>query len=105
MARYSRVPITREIDKKGNLGKRTMKGVKYPDIPLSTEDTYVFASQGDRFDILALQYYGDSNLWWVISTANGELRQDSYYLPLDKQIRIPANVGAAVAAYNNLNGI
>lgn len=105
MARYSRVPVIRERDKKGNLGKRKQTGVKYPEIPLSSEDIYVYASEGDRFDILASQYYGDSSLWWVISTANGELRQDSYYLPLDKQIRIPTNVGAAQSAFNQLNGI
>ena len=105
MSRYSRVPVIRDLKKDQTLGKRRFEGVKYPSIPLSREDIYVYASEGDRFDILALQYYGDSSLWWVISTANENLPQNSYYLPLDIQIRIPSTVGAAVASYNNLNGI
>ena len=105
MSRYSRVPVIRDLKKDQTLGKRRFEGVKYPSIPLSREDIYVYASEGDRFDILVLQYYGDSSLWWVISKANENLPQNSYYLPLDIQIRIPSNVGAAVASYNNLNGI
>ena len=38
------------------------------------EDAYVYAEQGDRFDTLALQYYGNSEHWWVISIANEDLR-------------------------------
>jgi phage tail protein X len=105
MARYTKVPIVRKINRKGEPGKRNYVNIKYPEIPLSVNDTYVYATQGDRFDILALQYYGDSSLWWVISTANGDLPQNSYYLPLDKQIRIPSDVAAIIANYNALNGI
>ena len=100
MGRYS--TIQTNITARGRRFKET---TKYPDIPLSYNDIYVYTDEGDRFDILALQYYGDSSLWWVISTANENLPQNSYYLPLDIQIRIPSNVGAAVASYNNLNGI
>ena len=78
MARYTKVPIVRKINRKGEPGKRNYVNIKYPEIPLSVNDTYVYATQGDRFDILALQYYGDSSLWWVISTANGDLPQNSY---------------------------
>jgi hypothetical protein len=27
-------------------------------------------SEGERFDILAGKYYGDSSLWWIISAAS-----------------------------------
>jgi phage tail protein X len=104
MARYQQIPTVRNIDSKQQLGKRRYINIKYPQIPLSAEDTYVYGEQGDRFDILAQQYYGDASLWWVISSANGNLSQDSYYLPLTQQIRIPANVGAIVAQYNSING-
>jgi phage tail protein X len=83
--------------------KLRYRGVKYPEIPLSTDDIYVYAEEGDRFDILAFQYYGDSSLWWIISTANIKLPQNSYFLPLGEQIRIPQNVGAIVSDYNVLN--
>ena len=105
MARYSRVPVTREIDKKGNLGKRSMNGVKYPEIPLSNTDIYVFANAGDRFDTLAQQYYENSSYWWIISIANDFLRQDSYFLPLNQQIRIPQDIGPILSAFNQLNNV
>lgn len=95
--RYNTIPQTR-IE-----GKRVYQNVKYPDIPLSENDIYVQSSQGDRFDILAQQYYGDSSLWWVISTANNDLPQDSLVIPLQQQIRIPANPSVAVELFESLN--
>jgi len=105
MGRYTRNNIVREIKPNLQPGVRNYVGTKYPQIPLSTQDTYVYAEQGDRFDTLALQYYGDSNHWWVISIANENLKQDSYYLPLDQQIRIPTNIANIISQYNAINGI
>ncbi len=105
MGRYSRRRIVRKIEANQNAGVRQFVGTKYPRIPLTNEDTYVYANEGDRFDTLALEYYGNSDLWWVISIANEDLRQDSYYLPLNQQIRIPANVGAIEGRYNAINGV
>ena len=65
---------------------------KYPDIPLSFDDIYVYTDEGDRFDILAQNYYGDSTLWWVISTGNPQLNQMSMFPPLGIQIRIPSDL-------------
>ena len=103
MGRYSRIKITSKIKADQVRGVRKFVGTKYPEIPLSIQDTYVYAEQGDRYDTLALQYYGDSGHWWVISIANENLKQDSYYLPLNQQIRIPANIAAIVSLYNVLN--
>ena len=66
-------------------------------------DIYVYAEQGDRYDQLALQYYGDPSLWWIISIANSSLSQNSYYPPLGVQIRIPQNIGAIQISFENLN--
>ena len=95
--RYNIIPQTR-IE-----GKRVYQNVKYPDIPLSENDIYVQSSQGDRFDILAQQYYGDSSLWWVISSANNDLPQDSLVIPLQQQIRIPANPSVVIELFESLN--
>jgi len=70
MGRYTRRKIVRKIESSQEAGVRNYVGTKYPRIPLSPEDTYVYAEQGDRFDTLALQYYGNSDYWWVISIAN-----------------------------------
>lgn len=74
----------------------------YPDIPLSPEDSYVIAVLGDRLDLLALDFYGDTSFWWVIASANS-LPGDSLYLEPGAQIRIPANLAFCLNNYNNEN--
>lgn len=97
MNRYQNIP-TIIINK-----KPVYRTVKYPEIPLSEDDTYVTTVQGDRFDILALQYYQDESLWWVISVANDSLPQNSLIIPEGIQLRIPANVPIIIQNYNALN--
>lgn len=36
----------------------------------SSQDIVVRTVVGDRFDLLAQQYYGDPGLWWYIAKAN-----------------------------------
>ena len=70
--RYQNIPI-----EKIN-GKRVYQTTRYPEIPLNENDIYVYTTQGDRFDILAQQYYGDQSYWWVISIANAQLFQKGW---------------------------
>ena len=77
--------------------------VQYPEVPLSINDIYVISADGDRFDLLANQYYGDSTLWWIISIANPDAFQNSLYLPLETQIRIPSDISGIISSYNALN--
>lgn len=77
--------------------------VQYPEVPLSVNDIYVISADGDRFDLLANQYYGDPTLWWIISIANPNAFQNSLYLPLEIQIRIPSDVSSIISSYNKLN--
>jgi len=98
MGRYTNIS---ELRTEG--GKRYKETVKYPDIPLSFNDIYVYTDEGDRFDILAQAYYSNSSLWWIISIANPQLEQNSLYPPLGIQIRIPSNISGIINAYNQLN--
>jgi hypothetical protein len=82
---------------------RYYRDSKYPTIPLSPNDIYVITTIGDRYDLLADQYYGDSTLWWIISTANSLLPQNSIFIPIGTQIRIPTNISEILTSYNNLN--
>lgn len=84
-------------------GIRYYKDVKYPRIPFSSDDIYVITVAGDRLDLLALDYYGDSSLWKIISIANEFLPQDSLYIEEGTQIRIPSNYSEIITDYNNLN--
>ena len=84
----------------GNLVYQTSR---YPEVQLSVNDIYVYTTQGDRFDILAQQYYKDSSLWWVISIANNDLNQSTLIIPEGIQIRIPANYANVVRNFNAIN--
>ncbi len=76
---------------------------RYPEIPLSVNDIYVYTSQGDRYDLLALNYYGDSSLWWVIATANPNVGLGTLVIPEGVQIRIPGNYTNTVEEFNFIN--
>jgi len=103
MSRYQRTRITRSPDKGKISGKRLYSTVKYPEVPLSVNDIYVYSQEGDRYDQLAQTYYGDPSMWWIISCANASLPQNSYFLPLGVQVRIPQNTGAIMTSFYKLN--
>jgi phage tail protein X len=95
--RYQNIPI-----EKIN-GKRTYQTVRYPEIPLDENDIYVYTTQGDRFDILAQQYYGEQSYWWIISIANAQLFQNSLVIPEGIQLRIPSDLAGVLSSFNLLN--
>jgi hypothetical protein len=104
--RYQNIP-KEKID-----GKTVYKTSRYPEVPLSENDVYVISTQGDRFDVLAQQYYGDSSLWWVISIANTGnagagtlpvLPQNTLIIPEGTQIRIPSNPIQVYNVFNQIN--
>jgi len=98
MNRYQNISKT-YIDK-----KLVYTTSRYPEIPITSDDIYVYSVQGDRFDVLALQYYKNSSLWWVISIANtDQLPQNSLVIPEGLQIRIPAFYAGVVSAFNTIN--
>ena len=98
MNRYQNIPKTK-ID--GNLVYQTSR---YPEVQLSENDIYVYTTQGDRFDVLAQQYYGDSSLWWTISIANNDkFNQSTLIIPEGIQIRIPANYSNIISDFNAIN--
>ena len=98
MRRYRNIPET-----KGPEGNLMYKTVRYPEIPRTFDDTYVFVTDGDRYDTLALSYYKDASLWWIISIANAKNIQNSLTPPRGSQIRIPANPIPIVAEFEELN--
>ena len=98
MNRYQNIPKTK-IDK-----KLVYVTSRYPEVPVTSDDVYVYSVQGDRFDVLAQQYYKDSSLWWVISIANTDiLPQNSLIIPEGIQIRIPAFYYGIINNFNRIN--
>jgi len=106
MNRYQNIPKT-------TINKRPLyKTSRYPEVTLSSDDIYIYTTQGDRFDILANQYYNDSSLWWIISIANtatigttgpSDLSQNSLIIPAGIQIRIPAYPQSVIDDFNSIN--
>jgi len=96
--RYNNIPTLTNPN-----SKRYIQPVKYPEVDFSVNDVYVITTSGDRFDLLANQYYNDSSLWWVISIANTDLPQNSFFIPEGTQLRIPANFAEVVSNFKSLN--
>ena len=98
-SRYQNIEIIRN-----NSGKRYYKNNIYPEIPVDINDIYIITSITDRLDILASDFYGDSTLYWIISTANN-LPGDTLIPDPGTQLRIPTNVQSVINLYNNTNQI
>ncbi len=98
MNRYQGIPII-----KSETGKQMYATSRYPEIPLSENDIYVYTTQGDRYDILALNYYGDSSLWWIIASANPNIGLSTLVIPEGVQIRIPNNISAVINDFRLIN--
>jgi phage tail protein X len=101
MARYNNIKILKDPNIKQ--GARHYKNVWYPEIPFSDKDIFVITTQGDRLDVLANKYYGNISLYWIISIANNFLPQNSLFLPVGTQLRIPSDISEVISKYNNLN--
>ncbi len=98
--RYDSNIINKTLD-----GKSYYKGKIYPDVPYLATDNYVITIIGDRLDTIAYDYYGDPELWWIISVANNNITKGSIYPKPGTQLRIPINANYVLQLFNELNGI
>ena len=94
MGRYNNSEILRNREGRQYYATRT-----YREIPRANNDLYVITSMGDRYDLLANQYYSNPSYWWIISSANPEY-VGSMFPPEGVQLRIPVNISAVL----NQNG-
>jgi|DEB19_MinimDraft_3_1074340.scaffolds.fasta_scaffold140056_1 hypothetical protein len=69
-------------------GRRAYSSIRLLDIPKSYEDRYIFSRDGDRLDLLAYEFYGDTQLWFVLAIANN-LGKGTFNVPAGLQLRIP----------------
>ena len=93
-SRYQTIPVTR-ANGTGSLYYQTNL---YPTIQPTDTDYYVITTVEDRLDLLAYDFYQDSDLWWVIASANA-LPGDSMYPPIGIQLRIPTNLQTVLTNY------
>jgi hypothetical protein len=98
MNRYQNIPIIKSV-----AGKQIYATSRYPEIPLSENDIYVYTTQGDRYDLLSLNFYGDSSLWWIIASANPNIDLMTLVIPEGVQIRIPGNFTQVISEFSLIN--
>ena len=104
--RYNSIPLKLSQGTLTKVPTAVYQTVKYPEIPLSINDTYVITTLGDRLDLLAQQFYGDTNLYWIIACANPDkVGFTSLFINEGSEIRIPANFSQIKALYDNLNAL
>ena len=86
MARYDTVG---KIEVKGvqKLGTATL-----PDVEENNNDVLLIATEGDRCDLLATEYYGSPELWWFVATVN---KLSANNIPVGTQLRIPLSADKA----------
>jgi len=84
------------------LGTRYKQNAIYPEIPLSENDVYVITQYGDRYDTLALEFYQDPSLWWIIASGNNFYKGSLNITP-GVQLRIPADKSAVINLYDEVN--
>jgi nucleoid-associated protein YgaU len=90
MARYDNQNILFTKDADNNI-KPYYRGKFYPNIPLSSLDSYVVTTIGDRLDLLAYRFYRDTELWWVIAAANNNATKGALFPAPGTQLRIPSS--------------
>ena len=110
MLRYSSIPTkTYQVESKDLTNDIFTPGfttTKYPEILVEISDIYVYTTRGDRYDILALQYYNDPSLWWIIAQANTNHQTPNSLTPeIGIQLRIPSSdrVTRIISNFKNLN--
>ena len=94
-SRYQNIPNTK-LNVTGSLYYQTNL---YPEIQPTNNDYYVITTVDDRLDLIALDFYQDSSLWWIIASANA-LPGDSIYPPIGIQLRVPVNLQSILGNYN-----
>lgn len=103
MSRYNSSQFEQPASLDADNNHRYYTALIDPTIPRSYTDIYIVSSFGDRLDLLAGKYYGDPSMWWIIASANTELRKDSIYLEPGVQVRIPTDYVEVMELFINEN--
>tara|TARA_B100000287_G_scaffold411512_1_gene441063 strand:- start:185 stop:466 length:282 start_codon:yes stop_codon:yes gene_type:complete len=90
MSRYDTTKIIK-IKEESRSGQGL--GTSYlPKFEENNSDVLLISTYGDRCDLLANQYYGDSSLWWYIACVNN-LKSNNIEAGI--QLRIPISIEQA----------
>jgi len=82
MSRYSNNPLILFTEASGNKTFPIQRSVRYSELPHDVNDIYVYTTLGDRLD-----------------------SQNSLFVPVGTEIRIPYNISLAKTLFNTINRI
>lgn len=74
----------------------------YPKIEVSDDDIYITTNIGDRLDLLADRYYGDTTMWWIIAQANA-IGKGSVNIKPGTNLRIPQDLESIFSNMEKIN--
>lgn len=84
----SRYITTKPIQTKQDISRKST--TIYPNIPTDLQnDIYIRTTSADRLDKLALHFYNDASMWWIIASSNG-LGKGTIIVPPNTRLRIPS---------------
>ena len=86
MARYDNIDKIR-VDNVTRIGTSYL-----PKIKEQNSDVLLIATDGDRCDLLAQEYYGNTELWWFIASVNN-LKSNN--IEAGTQLRVPVSAEQA----------
>ena len=102
MSRYKDTNITKQLNTSTGHSSY-VKGTKntpsryettiYENVPEDNTDIHVITQEGDRLDVLAHQFYGNTHLWWFIAHVNNLSYMN---VKAGTKLRIPASTNLAV---------
>lgn len=75
----------------GKLSERRLSTQLYPKIEKSSEDLYIVTVRGDRLDLLADKFYGDTRYWKILAQANN-IGKHSLIVSEGTRLRIPQDI-------------
>jgi hypothetical protein len=87
--RYSKSSLNSKFNKKRNRDVKFKKTTMYKTVPKKNTDIYLIATQGDRCDLIAQEWYGDSRYWWFVARVN---HLNSMNIPVGTRLRIPKDL-------------
>ena len=87
MNRYTKVS-RKVVDKVSRIGTAYL-----PKFKESNSDVLLIATDGDRCDLIAQEYYGRTDLWWYIASVNN-LKSNN--IEAGTQLRVPISTTQAV---------
>jgi hypothetical protein len=87
MSRYITAAVQRDV----NTDKRKLSTIIVPTPPVRSSDIYIQTMGVERLDKLALTFYEDATLWWIIAAANG-LGKGTLLIPGGVKLRIPDRI-------------